>query len=116
MLRLFGFAPAEAPCKENAAAKKTRTVVDVEEPARKSLAELDAERHADCQRMSQLWALHPMLEQPKHRQTAQNIWTLSIYIRVHSPDLSQAGRRARAGLGTTQQARHHTCEGAYAQV
>ena len=57
MLRLFGFAPAEAPCKENAAAKKTQAVVDVEEPARKSLAELDAERHADCQRMSQLWAL-----------------------------------------------------------
>ena len=71
MLRLFGFAPAEAPCKENAAAKKTRTVVDVEGPARKSLAELDAERHADCQRMSQLWALPPMPEQPKHRHSPQ---------------------------------------------
>ena len=73
MLRLFGFAPAEAPCKENATAKKTRTVVDVEEPARKSLAELDAERHADCQRMSQLWALPPMPEQPKHRQVPYSV-------------------------------------------
>jgi len=87
MLGVFGFAPAETPCKENAAAKKTRTVVDVEEPARKSLAELDAERRADCERMSQLWGLPPMPKQPKYRQTAQNIWTLGIYefIRQISP-------------------------------
>ena len=94
MLGVFGFAPAETPCKENAAAKKTRTVVDVEEPARKSLAELDAERRADCERMSQLWGLPPMPKQPKYRQTAQLEHLDTRHLRVHSPDLSQVGRRA----------------------
>ena len=91
MLRLFGFTPAEAPCKENAEAKKTRAVVDVEEPVRKSLAEIDAERHVDCQRMSQLWALPPMPKQPEYRQTAQKIWTPGIYEFIRQVSLKQVG-------------------------
>ena len=39
--------------------------------------------------MSQLWALPPMQKQPKYRQTAQNIWTLSIYEFIRQISLKQ---------------------------